>query len=119
MPEDKIIKSGQITAPRILFLALCGAVLVVIVAEGYLKIGYMLLTAVLCVLLGLIAADYGVAMDHVDLAATPAPAGPPVSGLAATTNSAAVAGAGGKGAVTSDISVKVKKKSGRAPKRRR
>src|ERR1051325_2145743 len=68
MAEDKVIKSGQFTIARILFLAACGAVIFGIVALGgkYLSIGYLLLTLVICGLLYLIAIDYGVKMDKVD-----------------------------------------------------
>lgn len=65
MPEDKIIKSGQFTLKRLLFLLVSGLVLVGVVWSGHLNIGYLLLTAVLCVLLVLIAMDYGVNMEKV------------------------------------------------------
>ena len=74
MPEDKVIKSGQLTLPRVVFLAACGGILFVIVAYGWLNIGYLLLTAVLCGLLLLIAMDYGVNMEKVDLSGAPAQA---------------------------------------------
>jgi hypothetical protein len=74
MPEDKVIKSGQLTLPRLVFLAACGGVLFIIVAYGLLNIGYLLLTAVLCGLLLLIAMDYGVNMEKVDLSSNPAQA---------------------------------------------
>ena len=74
MPEDKLIKSGQFTAKRLLFLAASGGILVVVVASGHLNLGYMLLTAVLCVLLFLIALDYGVNMEKVQFSsAAPQP----------------------------------------------
>ena len=65
MPEDKVIKSGQFTLPRLLFLAVSGLVVFVIVATGRLNIGYILLTLVLCVLLYLIATDWGVQMEEI------------------------------------------------------
>jgi len=74
MPEDKVIKSGQLTLPRLVFLAACGGVLFIIVAYGLLNIGYLLLTAVLCGLLLLIAMDYGVNIEKVDLSSNPAQA---------------------------------------------
>lgn len=117
MPEDKLIKSGQITLPRVLFLAACGAVLVVIVAGGYLKWGYLLLTAVLCVLLGVIAADYGVKMDHVDLDSPLA--GTPQSGAAVPMNAATTAVASNRSAAEAAEPVRMKKKAGRPAKRRR
>src|SRR5262249_37257923 len=63
VPEDKAIKSGQLTLPRVVFLAACGGILFVIVAYGWLNIGHLLLTAVLCGLLLLIAMDYAVNME--------------------------------------------------------
>jgi hypothetical protein len=82
MPEDKVIKSGQLTLPRLLFLALCGAVLFVIVASGWLNVGYLLLTGVLCVLLLLVAMDYGVNLEKVDVSSVPSQvAASAISGL--------------------------------------
>ena len=72
MAEDKIIKTGQLTWPRIFFLLACGAILFVIVATGKVGLGYILLTAVLCVLLFLIMIDYKVDLGTVDLNASPA-----------------------------------------------
>ena len=71
MAEDKLIKSGQFTIARLLFLVICGAVIVGVVALGgkFLSIGYLLLSAVICVLLYLVAIDYGVKMDHIDTSA--------------------------------------------------
>ncbi|MFY9557386.1 MAG: hypothetical protein WAV20_17310 [Blastocatellia bacterium] len=74
--RDKIIKSGQLTLPRILFLAAFGGVIVFTVYAGgiFLTLGYWLLTLSICVLLFLIAIDYGVKMEKVDLTAQPVPA---------------------------------------------
>jgi hypothetical protein len=74
--RDKVIKSGQLTLPRILFLAVVGGVIVFTVYAGgvYLSIGYWLLTVAICGLLFLISIDYGVKMDKVDLTAHPAQA---------------------------------------------
>ena len=66
MPEDKLIKSGQFTAKRLLFLIASGLLLVGVVWSGHLNLGYLLLTAVLCVLLLLISMDYGVNMEKVE-----------------------------------------------------
>lgn len=65
MAEDKLIKSGQITWKRVLFLVVCGALIVGFVWLGgrALSIGYMLLTLAICVLLYLIAIDYGIHLD--------------------------------------------------------
>jgi hypothetical protein len=67
--RDKVIKSGQLTFPRLLFLAAIGAFVVGTVALGgiYLTIGYWALTLAICGLLYLIAIDYGIHMDKVDL----------------------------------------------------
>ncbi|MEK6287983.1 MAG: hypothetical protein AABO57_19870 [Acidobacteriota bacterium] len=74
--RDKIIKSGQITLPRILFLAAIGGIIVFTVYKGevYLSIGYWVLTIAICGLLFLIAIDYGVKMDKVNLTVEPAQA---------------------------------------------
>src|SRR6266853_138525 len=67
--RDKVIKSGQLTLPRLLFLIVVGGVIVLTVALGgiWLSIGYWLLTLSICGLLLLIAMDYGIQMDRVDL----------------------------------------------------
>ncbi len=67
--RDKVIKSGQLTLPRILFLAVVGGIIVFTVYAGgvYLNIGYWFLTIAICGLLFLIAIDYGIKMDKVDL----------------------------------------------------
>ena len=73
MADEKLIKSGQLTLPRLLFLGLTGALIAFFVARGgiWLTIGYFALTAFLCVLLFLIAIDYGVTMDKVRLQGQP------------------------------------------------
>ena len=109
MPEDKVIKSGQFTLPRLIFLAACGGILFVIVATGWLNVGYLLLTAVLCVLLLLIAMDYGVNMEKVDLSSTPSQA---AAGTAAALSSERPA--------TPAVRVQpARRRSGRPAKRRR
>jgi hypothetical protein len=83
--KDKVIKSGQLTLPRLLFLAVVGAVVVFTVYQGgvFLTIGYWLMTLSICVLLYLIAIDYGVKMEKIELhhmqqaATIAAPAVPP------------------------------------------
>ena len=67
MADDKILKSGQFTLTRLLFLVIAGGMIAFFVARGgvWLTVGYFALTAVLCVLLFLIAIDYGVTMDKV------------------------------------------------------
>src|SRR5689334_25102327 len=73
--KDKVIKSGQLTLPRILFLIVIGVVVAGMVALGgkFLIIGYWVLTLSICGLLYLIAIDYGVHMEKVDLNSHPAP----------------------------------------------
>ena len=91
--RDKIIKSGQLTVPRILFLVVVGGLIVFTVYAGgvFLSIGYWGLTLAICVLLFLIAIDYGVSMEKVSLATQPAeivaaaePTGPTTSNLKST-----------------------------------
>src|ERR1044071_8623421 len=67
--RDKVIKSGQLTIPRLLFLAAVGGLIVAMVSLGgkALNIGYWVLTIAICGLLFLIAIDYRVKMDKVDL----------------------------------------------------
>jgi hypothetical protein len=74
--KDKVIKSGQLTLPRLLFLAFIGGIIVATVALGgiWLTIGYWLLTIAICVLLYLVATDYGIKMDRVDMTGQPAQA---------------------------------------------
>ncbi|HVF89766.1 MAG TPA: hypothetical protein VNH22_06840 [Blastocatellia bacterium] len=68
MAEDKVLKSGQITLPRILFLLVAGGLITATVALGgvWLAVGYWMITITLCVLLYLISIDYGVTLDTSD-----------------------------------------------------
>lgn len=68
--KDRIIKSGQLTLPRLLFLAAIGGMIVFMVYFGgiWLSIGYWVITLGISLLLYLIAIDYGVKMEKVDLA---------------------------------------------------
>jgi hypothetical protein len=72
--RDKVIKSGQLTLPRILSLVLIGGLIVAMVALGgkALIVGYWIMTLAICLLLYLIATDYGVKMDAVNLTGQPA-----------------------------------------------
>jgi hypothetical protein len=74
--RDRVIKSGQLTLPRILFLALIGGLIVFTVYAGgvFLSIGYWFLTIAICGLLYLIAIDYGIKMDKVSLTSPGVPA---------------------------------------------
>ena len=67
--RDKVIKSGQLTIPRLLFLVVVGGLIVAMVSLGgkALIIGYWGLTLAICGLLYLIAIDWRVKMDRVDL----------------------------------------------------
>jgi hypothetical protein len=105
MAEDKMLKSGQFTITRLLFLVVAGGVIVGVVALGgkFLSIGYLLLSAVICVLLYLVAIDYGVKMDTIDTSARSQAL--PLESAAATR------------AVAEDL--KIRKRSAKSVKRRR
>lgn len=109
--RDKIIKSGQFTIPRLLSLAAIGGLIVAMVAIGgrALEIGYWALTLGICVLLYLIATDYGVKMDKID-AAGPAQIANAVDGAPAVAGETVRASTG---------EVRVKRKGNRPAKRRR
>ena len=66
MAEDKVIKSGQVTLPRLGFLIVSGLLIYFTVTSGKIDIGYLILTGIICVLLFLIAIDYKVKIDRVD-----------------------------------------------------
>ena len=108
--RDKVIKSGQFTLPRILFLALIGGLIVAMVALGgkALIIGYWVMTLAICALLYLIATDYGVKMDTVNLTGQPAQAAAIESEPAAAEGTRPAAAAAG-----------VKRRPSRPVKRRR
>lgn len=109
--RDKVIKSGQFTIPRLLSLAAIGGLIVAMVALGgiALTIGYWVITLAICILLYLIAIDYGIKMDKVDAT------GQQVQVAAAGVN--APAPAIEARAVTSEV--RVKRKGNRPAKRRR
>jgi|SRR5215469_18111540 len=109
MPEDKIIKSGQFTAKRLLFLIVAGLLLVAVVWSGHLNIGYLLLTAVLCVLLVLIAMDYGVNMEKVEFGSAVPQPNPNIISAADPERQATV----------SQSQVRARKRTGKPAKRRR
>lgn len=110
--RDKIIKSGQLTVPRLLFLAAIGGIIVFTVYAGgiYLSIGYWAITIAICVLLYLIAIDYGVTMDRVDLTAQPVQAVAAAEGISSP--------ATGVKSNAPDVRPK-RKTTSRPPKRRR
>ena len=107
MAQDKLIKTGQLTFARILFLIFCGGLLFAFVALGgkFLTVGYFLVTLAICVLLFLIAIDYGVKIEKV------------------TTNEAAVSPALDQAmpvsSTTPTSEIKVKRRVNKAVKRRR
>lgn len=108
--RDKVIKSGQLTLPRILFLVVIGGLIVAMVALGgkALIIGYWIMTLAICALLYLIATDYGIKMDTVNLTGQPAQAAAIES---------ATATEGPRPASVTDS--RVKRRSSRPVKRRR
>ena len=65
--EDKLLKRGQLTLPRLLSLAAIAGVVVAAVSLGgvWLTIGYWVITLGFCLFLFLIAIDYGVEMEEV------------------------------------------------------
>lgn len=111
--RDKVIKSGQVTLPRVLFLAAIGGIIVFTVYAGgiYLAIGYWFITLSICVLLFLIAIDYGVKMEKVNLAVEPAQAA--AAAAAAEPATSATSGVKPTG------EVRPKKRTSRPAKRRR
>ena len=110
--RDKVIKSGQLTLPRILFLAVVGGIIVFTVYAGgiFLTLGYWLITLAICVLLFLIAIDYGVKMEKINLTTS----GPVQAAASAMEPSAAAP------ALKPTLGeVKPKKRTNRPAKRRR
>lgn len=109
MAKDKIIKSGQFTFRRILFLAIVGGIIVGTVAMGglWLSIGYWLITLGLIVLLLLIAFDYGVDFDRVETQPQPQQQAQSLAGVE-------------PGVVSQTVSeARVRRRSSRQVKRRR
>jgi type VI protein secretion system component VasK len=107
--RDRVIKSGQLTLPRLLFLAVIGGLIVATVALGgvWLTVGYWLLTIAICVLLYLVATDYGIKMDKVDLTGQ--------SAQSATVEAAPIA----ETVRTVSSEARVKRRTARPVKRRR
>lgn len=68
MAKERIIKSGQFTLSRFLFLILFGALIVASVWGGgiWLTIGYWGISLGLCALLFVVSIDYGINMDKVE-----------------------------------------------------
>ena len=109
MAQDKLIKPGQLTLPRILFLVASFAVIVGFVALGgkFLTIGYSLLTAIICVLLFLIAIDYGINLDKVDTTVQAQP-----ENLESALSASSIA-------AENTVEPRIRKRVNRQPKRRR
>jgi hypothetical protein len=80
--KDRIIKSGQFTFSRLLFLAAAGGLVVAMVYLGgvWLSIGYWVITLAICGVLFLVAIDYGTSMDKVSLTTEPAQVGASLDG---------------------------------------
>ena len=108
--RDKVIKSGQLTIPRLLFLAVVGGLIVAMVSLGgkALIIGYWGLTLAICVLLYLIAIDWRVKMEKVDL-----------TGQAAQTTALPETGVAAEGLKTTMGGPRPKRRPSRSAKRRR
>jgi len=108
--KDKVIKSGQLTLPRILFLIIIGVVVAGMVALGgkFLIVGYWVLTLAICGLLYLIAIDYGIHMEKVDLTSHPA-----------QTATIEAAPAGETARTATPTEARVKRRTSRPVKRRR
>lgn len=75
--KERVLKSGQLTLSRLLFLAIVGGLVVAMVYFGgvWLSIGYWLITLAICGVLFLVAVDYGAGADKASLTAEPAQAG--------------------------------------------
>ena len=110
MAEEKVIKSGVLTIPRLLFLAVVGLIIALTVWRGgvWLTIGYWLMTLGLSGLLLLIAIDYGISKDRMRLG----PATEPVDAAAAPTVAQEVVRA-------SADAPRVRRRASRPTKRRR
>ena len=110
MAEEKVIKSGVFTLPRLLFLAVVGLVIALTVWRGgiWLTIGYWLMTLGLSGLLLLIALDYGISKEKMRLG----PATEPLDAPVAPTTAQEVEG-------VSASAPRVRRRTSRPTKRRR
>jgi hypothetical protein len=111
MPKEKIIKSGQFTLSRFLFLILCGGLIVASVWGGgvWLTLGYWAISLGLCALLFVVSIDYGINMDKVEFR-TPSTA--PVASIDTFTSAPAPA-------VAESANVARIKRQGKRPAKRR
>ena len=108
MAEEKVIKSGVLTIPRLLFLAVVGLIVFLTVWSGLLAVGYWIMTLALCGLLTLILIDYGVKKEALSLETGPDQAGAPDTQSTSAETVAASANA-----------PRVRRRSSRPTKRRR
>lgn len=110
MAKERIIKSGQFTLSRFLFLILFGGLIVASVWGGgiWLTLGYWAISLGLCTLLFLVSIDYGINMDKVEFKAQTAA---PVTSIDAFASAPAV--------VESTSAARVKRIGKRPAKRRR
>ena len=108
MAEEKVIKSGVLTIPRLLFLAVFGVIIFLTVWSGLLALGYWIMTLGLCGLLTLIMMDYGINKKVLDLEASPNQPGTPE--LQSTSSEVVAASANAP---------RVRRRAGRPTKRRR
>jgi hypothetical protein len=109
MAKEQVLKSGQITLPRILFLLVVGGAITATVALGgiWLSIGYWAISLGLCVLLYLIAIDYGVTLDATDYKSQP------------VADSSELSGDANEAARTTLADSKARRRPARVTKRRR
>ena len=109
MAEEKVIKTGVLTLPRLLFLAAVGLLISLTVWRGgiWLTIGYWLMTVGLCGLLVLIVIDYGVKKEAMQVGAGSDQAGTPDTQATAPT------------VVSSASAARVRRRASRPTKRRR
>lgn len=110
MAEEKVIKSGVLTIPRLLFLAVVGLVIALTVWRGgvWLTIGYWLMTLGLSGLLFLIAMDYGVSKDKMRIGPASEPIDAPAAAITAQ-----------EGERASAAAPRVRRRTSRPTKRRR
>ena len=110
MAEEKVIKSGVLTIPRLLFLAVVGLIIALTVWRGgiWLTIGYWLMTLALSGLLLLIAIDYGINKEKMRLGPATEPIDSPATATTAQEVESATAAA-----------PRVRRRASRPTKRRR
>jgi hypothetical protein len=110
MAEEKVIKSGVLTLPRLLFLAVVGLIIALTVWRGgiWLTIGYWLMSLGLSGLLFLIVIDYGTNKEKMRLGGAPEQVG--IADAASTASEVASSSA---------AAPRVRRRASRPTKRRR